>query len=165
MKALIAIDATESSWDAVEFAKDFLRDDDQAVILNVARHDGPATATPNELRSLRPRYYGRGRGAAPLTAADLILADPARNDPAGVQRPAATFTGQAVDDAADALDADETVKAVGDPVERIVATAEEIEADLIVVGTRDRGAVERFFSGSVSRDVVDKAPCSVLVVK
>jgi nucleotide-binding universal stress UspA family protein len=46
----------------------------------------------------------------------------------------------------------------------IVAVAEEIHADLIVTGSRARGQVIRTLLGSVSTELVQNAPCDVLVV-
>jgi nucleotide-binding universal stress UspA family protein len=53
----------------------------------------------------------------------------------------------------------------GDPGESIVEAAEAEGADLIVVGTHERGAVGRLFLGSVSDYVVRHARCPVLVVR
>lgn len=47
----------------------------------------------------------------------------------------------------------------------IVKYAEKNKIDLIVIGNKGAGAVERFLIGSVSSQVVTHAPCSVLVVK
>lgn len=58
----------------------------------------------------------------------------------------------------------ETVDAVGEPARTIVGVADDRGADLIVVGTRDLGALERLLGGSVSDGVVHKAHCDVLVV-
>ena len=46
----------------------------------------------------------------------------------------------------------------------LVEKAAEVHADLIVVGTHRRGPLLRALLGSVSRRVVDRAPCPVLVV-
>jgi nucleotide-binding universal stress UspA family protein len=54
---------------------------------------------------------------------------------------------------------------VGEPVEMITARARAIEADLIVVGSRGRGAVATSILGSVSAGVIDHAPCPVLVAR
>ncbi|MCW5960398.1 MAG: universal stress protein [Pyrinomonadaceae bacterium] len=54
---------------------------------------------------------------------------------------------------------------VGSPDSRIVETAEEINADLIVVGSHGYNRWERLLLGSVSDSVVHHAPCSVLVVR
>jgi nucleotide-binding universal stress UspA family protein len=52
-----------------------------------------------------------------------------------------------------------------DPAERIVALAEEIEADLIVIRSRGFGGMKRALLGSVSDSVVRHAHCPVLVVR
>lgn len=52
----------------------------------------------------------------------------------------------------------------GQPGTVINDVAQVIDADLIVVGRRDRPGIEEFFLGSVSKAVVDNAPCEVLVV-
>lgn len=53
----------------------------------------------------------------------------------------------------------------GSPDSRIVETAEEWHADLIVVGSHGYSRWERLLLGSVSDSVVHHAPCSVLVVR
>lgn len=53
----------------------------------------------------------------------------------------------------------------GSPESRIVETAEEMNADLIIVGSHGYGSWERLLLGSVSDSVVHHAPCSVLVVR
>ena len=53
----------------------------------------------------------------------------------------------------------------GDPGDMIVSAAEAEHADMVVVGSHNRGAVGRFFLGSVSEHVVRRAPCPVLVVR
>jgi nucleotide-binding universal stress UspA family protein len=53
----------------------------------------------------------------------------------------------------------------GSPESRIVETAEEIKADIIVVGSHGYNSWERLLLGSVSDSVVHHAPCSVLVVR
>lgn len=47
----------------------------------------------------------------------------------------------------------------------IVDEARAWEADLIVLGSRGLGGLDRFFLGSVSQAVVQHAPCSVEVVR
>jgi nucleotide-binding universal stress UspA family protein len=53
----------------------------------------------------------------------------------------------------------------GSPDSRIVETAEEIGADLIVLGSHGYRRWERLLLGSVSNSVVNHAHCSVLVVR
>ena len=71
-------------------------------------------------------------------------------------------------DAAAALAAEQGVVATtalvpGSPVDAIVACAESREADLIVVGSRGRGAFARAVLGSVSLGVLRTSPRPVLV--
>jgi nucleotide-binding universal stress UspA family protein len=53
---------------------------------------------------------------------------------------------------------------VGFPGDRLAALADEEAADLIVVGSRGRGAMKAAFLGSVSTDVIGVARRPVLVV-
>lgn len=59
----------------------------------------------------------------------------------------------------------ETDLLFGSPDSRIVEAAEEMKADLIVLGSHGYNAWERLLLGSVSDSVVRHAPCSVLVVR
>jgi nucleotide-binding universal stress UspA family protein len=47
----------------------------------------------------------------------------------------------------------------------ICDTAEQIDADLIVIGTHGRGGLTHALLGSVAEKVVRKAPCPVLTVR
>ena len=49
--------------------------------------------------------------------------------------------------------------------EQIVSLAEEIEAGLIVIGSRGLGGIRRALMGSVSDSVVRHAHCPVMVVR
>jgi nucleotide-binding universal stress UspA family protein len=53
---------------------------------------------------------------------------------------------------------------LGQPAEEIVELAEQQQADLIVVGTREPGFIERLLGGSVSQGVARRAHCDVLIV-
>lgn len=54
---------------------------------------------------------------------------------------------------------------VGEPGDTICAVAEEIGADVIVVGSHGHGWFQRVVIGSVSTHVLHYAPCPVLVVR
>ncbi|HET8568638.1 MAG TPA: universal stress protein [Candidatus Limnocylindria bacterium] len=53
----------------------------------------------------------------------------------------------------------------GDPSAEILAVARERDADLIVMGTRGRGGLDRVLLGSVARSVLLGANASVMVVR
>jgi nucleotide-binding universal stress UspA family protein len=59
---------------------------------------------------------------------------------------------------------DTTVRG-GAPADQIVRVADEIEADLIVIGGRGKGAVGAILLGSVAYRVLHHAPCPVLVTR
>lgn len=51
----------------------------------------------------------------------------------------------------------------GDPVEVLLAAADELSADLIVVGNRGMTGARRYILGSVPDKVSHRATCSVLI--
>jgi nucleotide-binding universal stress UspA family protein len=53
----------------------------------------------------------------------------------------------------------------GDPADAILDVAEEVEADLIVVGNKGMTGAKRFLLGSVPNKVSHHAPCSVLIIR
>ena len=59
----------------------------------------------------------------------------------------------------------ETMVRGGAPADQIVRAADEIEADLIVLGGRGRGSMEAIVLGSVAYRVLHHAPCPVLVTR
>lgn len=54
---------------------------------------------------------------------------------------------------------------IGNPAAVICKAAQEWDADLILIGNRGRKGIAELVLGSVSNEVMHKAPCSVLVMK
>ena len=84
-------------------------------------------------------------------------------------RNAAEAEGRGIlDDAAKALGKTSQVESMlttGPPARRLVELAGELNADMVVVGSRGLTGADRFLMGSVSLQVCQHAPCSVLVVR
>ena len=59
----------------------------------------------------------------------------------------------------------EEVTLIGNPAKEIVEFAMNLDADLIVAGTRGRSAEKELYLGSVSNALAHRAPCSVLIVR
>ena len=53
----------------------------------------------------------------------------------------------------------------GDPADAILDVAEEMKADLIVVGNKGMTGARRFLLGSVPNKVSHHAPCSVIIIR
>jgi nucleotide-binding universal stress UspA family protein len=53
----------------------------------------------------------------------------------------------------------------GDPATEVIAAAQATDADLIVLGTHGRTGMTRLVLGSVARNVLHHATCSVLIVR
>ncbi|XP_049390992.1 universal stress protein PHOS34 [Solanum stenotomum] len=54
---------------------------------------------------------------------------------------------------------------IGDPKEKICDAVEEMNADLLVMGSRAFGPIKRMFLGSVSNYCTNHAQCPVIIVK
>ena len=59
----------------------------------------------------------------------------------------------------------ETHAREGHPAEVIIEVAKQVEADLIVVGSRGLTGIQRYLLGSVSSRVSEHASCSVMIVR
>jgi nucleotide-binding universal stress UspA family protein len=54
---------------------------------------------------------------------------------------------------------------MGNVAEEIVELSKDVQADLIVVGSRGHGGLRRAIGGSISDVVVRRAPCAVMTVR
>jgi nucleotide-binding universal stress UspA family protein len=101
--------------------------------------------------SVAPILIGAGRSAGPIDPVD----SPAEHR-------------EQLHDAKELLEARsievEYVPALGEPADTIAELADDRDADLIVVGTRDPGILERLLGQSVSERVAHHAHRDVLIV-
>ena len=65
---------------------------------------------------------------------------------------------------ADSVEVD-TQARQGDPARVLIDVAQEVDADLIIVGARGLTTLERWLLGSVSNKVSQHAPCDVMIVR
>ncbi len=147
MKVILATDGTKFGEAAAEMLGKFsLGDGDSIKIISVVDMAMP----------LAIDVYG---GYLPDTTE---LEKAARNQAAKVVEETTTkmtdfFGDKRVDISSDIL--------FGSPDSRIVETAEEMHADLIVMGSHGYKSWERLLLGSISDSVVHHAHCSVLIVR
>lgn len=143
---VVGIDYSALSTLALEAALDMARDRDARVhVIAVAEGEGPRL--PEELKA-----DGRQRF---LDEAERTLENYLSRELAGLESQGVRVDRERILDAVD----------VGDPAERILALAEAVRADLIVVGTRGRRGLEHLVLGSVAETVLRNARCPVLVMR
>ncbi|MGY6501397.1 MAG: universal stress protein [Acidimicrobiales bacterium] len=145
---LIADDHSDASRRAVTWAGEHLPlADRRVVLLNVAV---PPTA---------PLASGG------LVAPDVMVVNPV-DDPEATESARADALAALAETriAAGLPDHTELMVMWGDPATEIVVAAQDLDADLVVIGSRGRGFFGRVLLGSVSGHVVHHAHRAVLVV-
>ena len=147
MNVLIGTDGSDHAIDAATHALALLGSVDVVTLLCVV--EPPAIATAGFESGFA------GGGAAP-TEVDAAWDETRREATVVLERTAAALTTAARVD---------SVIASGDAGTEICRLAAELPADVVVVGSRGRGAIRRALLGSVSTQVVNRAPCSVLVTR
>ena len=139
-RILIAIDGSPASDEAVEFGVELAAEQDAAVIfVHVVR---PLDVVPMNC-------FGMAAGAQPHEVTEEE------------RQPLAEATA-----AAEAHGVRATAKLLaGDAVDEIVACADNLDVDLIVVGSRGHGTLTSALFGSVSRGVVSESKRPVLIIR
>ncbi|KAG6764204.1 hypothetical protein POTOM_031663 [Populus tomentosa] len=147
-KVMVAIDESENSHYTLKWTLDKLREtiaDSDVIIF---------TAQPN---SDLGYVYASSLGAAPV---DLITSIQENH-----KKVASLLLDKAKDICAKYGIVAETVTEIGDPKYAICEAVEKLNIQLLVLGSHNRGPVQRAFLGSVSNYCVHNAKCPVLVVK
>lgn len=143
---ILCVDGSDASLHAARVGLATLAPADHVVVLTVVEAGDPTLVTG---------LSGMAGGAMSAEQLDALNEERAH---AGEQ---------VVRDAVAALDLDgaDGRVAVGDAGVEAVAAAEELAADVIVVGSRGMGGLRRAVLGSVSDHLVRHASCPVLVVR
>jgi nucleotide-binding universal stress UspA family protein len=141
MKILIAVDTSDVSHEAALTAKRLFPDAEH-LIFSAASFASYVTAHP-----VQGPIVANAPGLSALEVAQEMAED-------------------AVSEAEAVLgDASDTAIEFGDPGQVICRQASAVNADLIVVGRREKHWLSRLFDPSVSEYVIRHAPCPVLVVR
>jgi nucleotide-binding universal stress UspA family protein len=143
-RILIAVDGSASGLEAVEFGLDIAE-----------KHSAKVTF----FHSMEPIHFEEWRSNVDTQEA-AVRDFPFELDDAEK----ATLDDATLKAAARGLESNVEI-ASGDPVAEIIAHADAMNADLIVVGSRGRAEVASGLVGSVSRGVLEQAPRPVLVVR
>ena len=92
----------------------------------------------------------------PKVPATPESARPSKASPEDVDRATATLVERGIDA--------EGVEATGDPASAIATLAERRDVDLVVLGSRGLGPIQRLLGQSVSQSVSRRVRCDVLIV-
>jgi len=139
-KILVGYDDTESSRRALRRSLEFAR----------------AFGAHLVVASVAPLMVGTGRGVGPI--------DPTSDEAEHERQLDVAKSIVAAESEGQPAVVIEYVPAAGDPVDTIVALAEEQDVDLIVVGTREPSLLARMFGQSVSSAVARHSHRDVLIV-
>ena len=146
----LAIDASEASAKAVSFVLNKFQPS------RLTGKDGqvPIHVTVVHVMARRPLAPIEFRFTAPWIKSEKKVKDVARRlvKHSAEQFIKAGFTA-------------EHICKIGDPAEEIMKVAAKQEADLIVMGAKGLGTLDRVLLGSVSMQVLQYANCPVLVVR
>lgn len=139
-KILIATDGSESAHEALDFG------------LELAEEQGATPFVVYVAPAVEVLPYASFGGVAPTVSHELD-----EQDRIPLKEAAEIAARRGLDVKTELL--------VGNPADEIVAFADTIEADLIVIGSRGQGAIASVLLGSVSRAVLHESRRPVLVVR
>lgn len=149
---VVAVDGSELAYRAAETARDLLRPAHAVVVCVVRSYVA------------LPAYYAAAPELAGLATIPLED-DETHHKLAGFEAETDdAWAHRAAEEAAAVLGDAETRIVHGDPGEMICRVADEVDADVIVLGQTGKGRLARFFLGSVSHHVLHHAHRPVLVV-
>ena len=158
---LIAVDHTDSSVHAVETAHRLFGDSAEYLVLNVGGGTYvPITIIPGDMGLISPMAWAPTAPPEP-SAGDVDAGGEVselRTD-ADAAETIAKLTGEE-----GGLPEAVALGIVGDPANTIIDVALEHSADVIVVGTHERGRLTRLLSSSVADEVRRESPIPVLLV-
>ncbi len=135
-KIVIALDGSEHSLKAVEYAKRL----------------SPDKSARIEVVHVRELLMGRGVGGAPVKLDEAAVVEQVQGTVHSLSEAGYDVHLQVVSTVRDG------------PAQIIAETAKLIHADVIIVGTRGHGPVSGLLVGSVAQRLLHLAPCPVLVI-
>lgn len=94
-----------------------------------------------------------------------VVLGPSTDVPGGPRYVSPSLAGEVVDQLRGAGVTHEIYSEPDDPAHRVIELAEQLDADLIVIGLQKRSPTLKLFIGSHTRDILVDAPCPVVAVR
>lgn len=146
-KIMVAVDGSEQSDKALDFACDLSRSKSAALIIAHVQTEHGAPIVPDELKRYNELEHVK------ITEQEIL--QKMSNDILHAAQKHARESGVAQS---------QTVLCEGDPADSLVALAAGEEADVLVLGSRGVSDLDGLLFGSTSHEVEHKAGCTVIVV-
>ncbi|XP_052176071.1 universal stress protein PHOS34-like [Diospyros lotus] len=162
MKVLVAVDESDESFYALQWALDHLFPS-PAVAAGVA-----AVAEPNQelgMVTVTHVLYPFQTYVLPAGPAVIASSTVVQSVRTAQEKNAAALLSRALQMCQQKMINAETLILEGDAKEMICQAAEQMHVDLVVVGSRGLGRVKRAFLGSVSDYCAHHVRCPILIVK
>ena len=158
---LLGYDGSDGAERALERAADLAQAlHATLVVVSVAPQSRLAQAVP----VLEPEYAAISSLPSPSgSGAAVPLMFPREEEPATVELARQELERARTRLAPRPIEVD-YVSEIGDPAARLLAVARERAADVLVVGSREHGFVDRLLGRHVDEEVAGHAPCDVLLV-
>lgn len=146
MKILLAIDGSESADVAIEFLRKWpMPRDSELILMTVINKDALGDEKTYKFNDRQRQMLLETEHMLHQDAEEVLAVAETRLASAGMTA--------------------EKVIAAGHPAFEIIQTADNLSADIVMMGTHGFGGVKRFLLGSTSDEVMHYAPCSVLIVR
>ncbi|HLC27069.1 MAG TPA: universal stress protein [bacterium] len=154
---LVATDLTEASEQALEYAFETARSDESKLIVLHVLQGSPAD------RYLPENFeeYSRTLEAYWLDPYTLSLFS-RRQELSREREEKRTYLENQIP--YDLKKQTEVLISIGDPLSEIIATASQVKASVLIVGSHQRRGFSLAIQGSAAEKLVRKSPCPVLVV-
>ncbi|KAE8125273.1 hypothetical protein FH972_020103 [Carpinus fangiana] len=152
MKVMVAIDESDGSFYALKWALDHLFGS-----MGVAPETNPEEVGTVVMVHVQQPFQQYVFPAGPGGAVESVRKAQEEN--------AAAILSRALQLSKDKMVKAETLILNGEPKDMICEAAEQMQVDLLVVGSRGLGTIKRAFLGSVSDYCAHHAKCPTLIVK
>ncbi|CAN6439950.1 unnamed protein product [Victoria cruziana] len=151
MKIVIGFDESEGSFHALKWTVDILFGDGR-------NPDFGTLVIVHAIQPFQQYFFPAGPG---VYVTPVVIQSVKR----GQEQNSARLLGRALALCNEKNVTAETMTIEGDPKEMICQVAEQVHADLVIVGSRGLGMIKRAVLGSVSDYVAHNANCAVMIVK
>ncbi|MCD7034813.1 universal stress protein [Metabacillus sp. GX 13764] len=168
-RLLVAFDGSDDSVNALQTAASLSKQLDASITVAHVYNETASAISPDAVRPYpaNTAYLADGMNNYPITPA--VDEDPARNarsedDPEYTGGHSTEVTVQAQNILEENMCSGEVKVLDGEPAEAIALYADEIKADMIIMGSRHISGLKKLFSESVSEKVTKNAKVPVMII-